>query len=95
LTQLVGPWRHLARVYHDKIIVAGDDANNFRLSAIDAKTGEIDLQFAGNGIYVSSAGTPSFKRSWLHINESRNTIWISGNAETSSSNQKIHVSKFK
>lgn len=84
-----------ARVYHDKIIVAGDDANNFRLSAIDAKTGEIDLQFAGNGIYVSSAGTPSFKGSWLHIDEARNTIWISGNAETSSSNQKIHVSKFK
>lgn len=83
------------RIYRDKIIVVGDDANNFKLAAIDAQTGLIDTRFAGNGIYVSSAATPSFKGSWLQIDETNKTIWISGNAETTSTNQKIHVSKFK
>ena len=84
-----------ARIYQDKIIVCGDDANNFRLSALDAQTGEIDLEFGGDGIYESDVATPSYKGSWLHIDEVAKSIWISGNAETSSANQQIHVSKFK
>lgn len=84
-----------ARIYGDKIIVSGDDANNFRLSALDAQTGEIDLEFGGDGIYESDVATPSYKGSWLHIDEVAKSIWISGNAETSSANQQIHVSKFK
>jgi len=84
-----------ARTYKDTVIVSGDDATDFRTSSLDAETGAIDLKFGGDGIYSSTSSSPSIKGSWLQVDEIRNSFWISGNAGTSSSNQMIHLSKFK
>ena len=82
-------------VIDDQMVITGYRGNDFVLTSVNMKNGDVIGTFGTSGFFQSSTTTPTTRVVRIVADSSRNIFWGAGITDSNSTNTLVHSVKFK